>query len=656
MPIKLNDEHYRNMSRQERLTVPRWRSAALGELNAETRTVTMSFASETPCLDWWGDAEILRCNDTAMDTERFAGGVMPILFNHNRDAVIGKPIRIWTEDCRAYAEIEFAQTDEAQKIMDLVKGGFVRGVSVGYRVNKWEVVEKGQKSDDGIEGPAWIATSWEVFEASIVTVPADASVGVARSLPFYDDLENHIVSERSSGKSKGGEKMPIDENGNPIEETRSAKPATSTAAPAVNEAAIREEAQKAERQRCASVNGLCDQFEVESEQRSKWLNDGTDIETVNRELLGIISKRNAPIANAKPEMGAAEEDKLRAAYRDGLGLRAGFNIEKPADGAEKMRGMSQRDIAREILQREGAKDVLRMGDNELFTRAMTSSTYSDLLNSTVKLSMSKGYSEVETTFERWTVDGTLSDFKTAYRYKIGGAQEPELIPENGEFTHAKLGKEKTAVQLGTDGIAWNYTRQLFINDDLDILAKFPYRFAAAFKRKINRLAYAALAGITYSSANGNLATTVGAPSTATLSEARQLLRKQKDFSKKFSLNLAAKYLIVPSTYETTAEQLLQSLADPSGDHSGVANVFRNSLDIVVDTALDDINANAWYIAAAKNQVEGIEISYLNGNKTPILESKDSFDTLARSFRMYLDFGIAALDYRGFVKNAGNKGE
>ena len=166
------------------------------------------------------------------------------------------------------------------------------------------------------------------------------------------------------------------------------------------------------------------------------------------------------------------------------------------------------------------------------------------------------------------------------------------------------------------------------------------------------MAYTALAGITYSSANGNLAAKAGVPSTETLSAARQLLRKQKDFSKKYSLNLNAKYRIIPSTYETTAEQLLRSLADPAGAHSGVANVFRNSLDIVVDTALDDINANAWYIAAAKNQVEGIEISYLNGNKTPILESKDSFDTLARSFRMYLDFGIAALDYRGFVKNTG----
>lgn len=646
MPSKLNDEHYRNMSLDERMNVPRWRSAALGQFNEENRTVEMSFASETPCLDWWGDKEILRCNDEAMNTERFAGGVMPILFNHKRDAVIGKPTRIWTESGRAYAEIQFAQTEEAEKIMGLVKDGFIRGVSVGYRVNEWTVVEKGQKSADGIEGPAWIASRWEVFEASIVTVPADASVGVGRSLPFPDDFEN-IVPERSSGELRGGEKMPVKEN-----QTEEVRGAATVGAAAVNEDEIRAAAQKKERQRCADINELCDKFDIESEQRSKWINDGTNVETVNREMLEVISKRNAARASVKLEMGVAEEDKLRAAYRDALALRAGLAIAKPADGAEKMRGMSQRDIARDILMRSGEKDVMHMNSDELFARAMTSSTYSDLLNATVRLSMSQGYTEVDTTFEAWTVEGTLSDFKTAYRYKLGGAQEPELIPENGEFTRAKLDKEKTAVQLGTDGIAWDYTRQLFINDDLDILAKFPYRFAAAFKRKINRLAYTALAGITYSSANGNLAAKAGAPSTETLSAARQLLRKQKDFSKKYSLNLNAKYLIIPSTYETTAEQLLRSLADPAGAHSGVANVFRNSLDIVVDTALDDINADAWYIAAAKNQVEGIEISYLNGNKTPILESKDSFDTLARSFRMYLDFGIAALDYRGFVKNAG----
>ena len=46
------------------------------------------------------------------------------------------------------------------------------------------------------------------------------------------------------------------------------------------------------------------------------------------------------------------------------------------------------------------------------------------------------------------------------------------------------------------------------------------------------------------------------------------------------------------------------------------------------------------------------MAYLRGNKTPQLESKAAWDTLGMNFRMYLDFGIKALDHRGFVKNAG----
>ena len=92
-------------------------------------------------------------------------------------------------------------------------------------------------------------------------------------------------------------------------------------------------AQRKERQRCTDINALCDKFDIESEQRSKWINDGTNVETVNRELLEVLSTGNAARVSVKPEMGAAEEDKLRAAYRDGLALRAGIAIAKPADGA-----------------------------------------------------------------------------------------------------------------------------------------------------------------------------------------------------------------------------------------------------------------------------------------------------------------------------------
>lgn len=49
---------------------------------------------------------------------------------------------------------------------------------------------------------------------------------------------------------------------------------------------------------------------------------------------------------------------------------------------------------------------------------------------------------------------------------------------------------------------------------------------------------------------------------------------------------------------------------------------------------------------------GIEVDFLNGNQTPILESQVSFDTLGWKYRSYLDYGVTALDVIGIIKNAG----
>ena len=64
------------------------RGATLIDFNAENRSARLSFASETPVRDYWYGKEILRVNDTAMGSERFKAGVMPVLFNHNKTAVL----------------------------------------------------------------------------------------------------------------------------------------------------------------------------------------------------------------------------------------------------------------------------------------------------------------------------------------------------------------------------------------------------------------------------------------------------------------------------------------------------------------------------------------------------------------------------------------
>lgn len=144
------------------------------------RKFTLSFSSEEPYNRWWG-TEILSHTDNSVDLDRL-NSIGVVLYNHNRDKVIGKILRAWVDSNRGYAEIEFDTDTEAEVIYQKVSGGTLKGVSVGYVVDVWEEVSANKKSSDGrFTGPCDIATRWTPYEISIVSVPADPTVGVGRS-------------------------------------------------------------------------------------------------------------------------------------------------------------------------------------------------------------------------------------------------------------------------------------------------------------------------------------------------------------------------------------------------------------------------------------------------------------------------------------------
>lgn len=151
------------------------------EGDGNERKFELSFSSEEPYTRYWG-VEILDHSAGAIDLTRLEE-IGCVLFNHNRDSVIGKVNRVWIDNNRGCAEIEFDKDDEAERIYQKVSSGTLKGVSVGYRVEVWEKVEVNKKSTDGrFTGPAEIATRWMPFEISIVSVPADATVGVGRDM------------------------------------------------------------------------------------------------------------------------------------------------------------------------------------------------------------------------------------------------------------------------------------------------------------------------------------------------------------------------------------------------------------------------------------------------------------------------------------------
>ena len=165
--------------------------AAAEEQDSRRRIV--SFSSEEPYRRWFG-LEILDHADNALDLSRL-NDVGVLLFNHKTDVVVGKVIRAWVEDRRGMAEVEFDTDDEAEKIFGKVKSGTLKTTSVRYSVDAWEEVVAGKTSADGrFTGPCQIARKWTPLEVSIVSVPADATVGVGRS--DGDDGQGFPLSTR----------------------------------------------------------------------------------------------------------------------------------------------------------------------------------------------------------------------------------------------------------------------------------------------------------------------------------------------------------------------------------------------------------------------------------------------------------------------------
>ena len=175
--------------------------AAIRAVEGEERRFELSFSSEEPYQRWFGP-EILSHAEGAADLSRLSE-IGVLLFNHDVDQVLGRVERVWIESGRGKAVVVFDEDEAAERIFQKVKSGTLKGVSVRYSVDSWEEIAAGKSS----------ARKWMPLEISIVSVPADATVGVGRSkenalprcLSAYEAQvkANQNVLLLSSGKAGG---------------------------------------------------------------------------------------------------------------------------------------------------------------------------------------------------------------------------------------------------------------------------------------------------------------------------------------------------------------------------------------------------------------------------------------------------------------------
>lgn len=175
-------------------------------LNLAERTVELSFASESPVDRWFG-REILTMSNEAMDLGRMNNGAA-LLLDHDWTKQIGVVEKAWVdaETKKARAVVKLSRSALGQEILQDIQDGIRSLISVGYVIRKMVL----ESVDGDVETHR--ATDWQPFEVSFVSVPADPSVGVGRSLPttpkqaskitvtMTPEETNAIASERARVK------------------------------------------------------------------------------------------------------------------------------------------------------------------------------------------------------------------------------------------------------------------------------------------------------------------------------------------------------------------------------------------------------------------------------------------------------------------------
>ena len=585
-----------------------------------------------------------------------------VLFHHGMDPVYGslpiakiKSVSIDGETRRGKAVVVFDEDEKSDLIYQKVKSGSLKGISIGYIVNAYEEVRTGKTSSNGrFTGPCYVAVRWEALEISFEPVPADGNVGAGRN-------QNSEGEEKSMG-NENNPTTPIAAPEGTGEQRGAAPTAPAPTAPATPAAPTRSAAE-IERERCSEIYAICSRFQVEPDE---YIKGGTSIDQVRAAILDKLERESKPLSS-RVQVVADEEDRYRDAARDGLLMRMGEIVEKPAEGAEDFRGMSLHQLMADCAMRSGVKDAHRRSPDELWRdmaqqergQFADSNAFISIVNATMGATIARAYNTAPTTYQHWTSVGSNPDFKKVKRFRLAANGEMKEIPENGEFKTVSGMDEGVDTGLKTYGKKFGFSRQTIINDDLGTVARLITAQVRANQRFINKLCYQMLTknGKIYDNKalfvadHGNLMT-AAAPSIASLNEFIVKMAMQKDINGTDVLNLTPKFILAPKALELPIRQLLESAADPSATHAGVVNPMKGAFQLITDAQLDIANPKGYYAVADPRDVDTIEVTYLNGKRTPTLESKVSWDTLGIEWRMYHDFGINVLDYRGVAYNQG----
>lgn len=542
------------------------------------------------------------------------------------------------EKGKGYAKVVLSKREEVRGIVQDIRDGVIRNVSVGYRYHKVEKTD-GQDGDPAL----WRVIDWEPLEISAVPIPADPGAQV-----------------RSSGDA---------------EELRHGFTLVAAAEPDEGEDA-------------KAIRTLAAKYEI-PDLAERAISAGLSLTEFRDEMLRAIQQKEEKM----PTFGAAPvDDRLASVTGPNGGDRRGEAVANailhradPAvftlsDAGRDFRGMSLIELARDSLEAAGVS-TRGWARIDIADRALAGATRSGglhatsdfpmILSNVANKTLRAGYEAAPQTWRPLVREVSAPDFKPINRLQLGEAPQLEKVNEHGEFKRGTLGEGKETYGVLTYGKIVGITRQAIVNDDLGAFTRIPRMFGIQAANLESDLVWAQIIGnpvmgdgVALFHANHANLGTAGGISDVTIAEAFKLMRLQKGLDGKTLLNLTPTYLIVPVNVLPTAMKFLTAStpAMVATQQSNIIPEYLRTLTPISEPRLDSgfinpatgaaIAGNSfnWFMAGDRNQIDTVEIAYLEGKSGAYTETRIGFDIDGVEIKVRLDVGAGAIDFRGFVKN------
>lgn len=617
------------MKRQEAKISVLTRSAEVSAYSEEQHTVDLVFTTGARVYrpGWFGPGsyEELDVDGCRMDKE------VPFLEMHRSyslDSILGKTLRMWKDtengEVIGRARIQFDPDHErAMYLFKRVKSGFVKAVSVGYRVHKFE-----KRRDDSIEEPIYRATDWTPLEISLVGIGADPDAAVR------SDNDQNVVAifEREEPK------MP------PVE------PATATP--------------KAENVRSVDeidqIMTICEKANLSIPEARAYVRGTMKLTDIQNEVIDKLASRSAPVikSSGSIEMVHDEVEKIRSAGE--LALLYRWNPHK----YEK--DIMANDLSRELINRplvSFCETILRKRGQKIdqydpmaiaYRSLSTSSDFPTITMNVANKIAAAVFLEEPAEYKALVSEVFVNNFKDISTIQLGSLELDE-IPESGLIPRETPKESGEKYRVKKYGKMLGLTEETILNDDTNIFSRLPEEFARASRRREEERVMSLFnanpkmqdGSPIFSDNHKNITATGTKLDINSISQARIMMRSQKGLKGEPITNIPA-FLLVPISLETPARQFVSDEVYAASQAD--VNVYKSSLSVLVSHYLT--NQQAWYLAASPRLRQSIQIAYITGRQIPKVESRDTFDRVGTEWRMVHNFGVGVVDHRGLYKNNG----